>query len=161
MTITAARRSRLPDFALLGTACLIAVGGAALLAWLLWRWVPLHAALFAGLSVDLPRNTQLVMAASNWFVRLVPLLIILVLVFASLVVRPLFVRTRGTSERWAVRALAGVLSLVALLELGASAFVVREIRAGCARGSADSRFQEELASFQTANESPCSTWQAD
>jgi type II secretory pathway component PulF len=159
--MTTARRSRLFDFALLAAACLIALGGAALLVWLLWRWVPLHAALFAGLTVDVPRNTQLVMAASKWFVRLVPLLIILVLVLASLVARPLFLRMTGASDRWAVRALAGILSLVALLELGASAFVVREIRAGCSSGSADSRFREELASFRTAGESPCSTWQAE
>jgi len=47
-----------------------------LLAYLLWKRVPEQAALLAGLGVTLPLPTRVVIAASNWFVRLLPLLVL-------------------------------------------------------------------------------------
>jgi type II secretory pathway component PulF len=46
------------------------------LAWLLWRYVPSQAALLSGLQVSLPLLTRVVIAASAWFVRLLPLLVL-------------------------------------------------------------------------------------
>jgi hypothetical protein len=154
--MTASNGSRLPDLLVLGTACLSAIGATAWVAWLLWRWVPTHAALFAGLTVDLPREAQLVIAVSNWFVRLVPIFIILAVGFTRQVVWTLVRRASLTGEYRAVHALAGALFLVAIMELAAGARVVRDMRAGCFSASTDPRFQDELASFQTAGESPCS-----
>jgi hypothetical protein len=154
--MTASNLSRAPGFLVLGTACLSAIGAAAWVAWLLWRWVPTHAALFAGLTVDLPREAQVVIAVSNWFVRLVPILIILAIGFTRLVVWPVVRRASLSGEYRAVHALAGTLFLVALMELAAGASVVRDMHAGCASASADPRFHDEVASFRTAGESPCS-----
>lgn len=152
----ASSRPRLPDLFVLGTACLSVIGAAAWVAWLLWRWVPTHAALFAGLTVDLPREAQLVIGISNWFMRLVPIVIILAVGLTRLVVWPLVRRASLTGKYRAVHALAATLFLVAVMELAAGVRVVRDIRAGCASASVDPRFQDEVASFLTTGESPCS-----
>jgi type IV pilus assembly protein PilC len=43
---------------------------------ILWKVIPTFAALFAGLGAQLPLPTRIVIAMSNWFVRLVPFLIV-------------------------------------------------------------------------------------
>ena len=43
---------------------------------ILWKVIPTFAALFAGLGAQLPLPTRLVIAASNWFVRLLPFLVV-------------------------------------------------------------------------------------
>jgi len=139
---------------------LSAVGAATWLAWLLWRYVPPHAALFAGLGLPLPRATTLVFAASNWFVRLLPILILLMLVVVRLVFVPLFRSGFGMGERGAILVLVGMLSVVGLAELGACAFVVQALQAGCSRATADPRYQQELTALVRSGESPCSVRQA-
>jgi type II secretory pathway component PulF len=53
-----------------------ALGGWALsavhLAWLLWKFVPLHCAVFEGMQTNLPYFARLVISASNHFVRWLP-----------------------------------------------------------------------------------------
>jgi type IV pilus assembly protein PilC len=43
---------------------------------ILWKVIPTFAAMFAGLGAELPLPTRIVIAASNWFVRLLPVLVI-------------------------------------------------------------------------------------
>ena len=42
---------------------------------ILWKVIPTFAAMFAGLGVQLPLPTRIVITASNWFVRLLPFLV--------------------------------------------------------------------------------------
>jgi len=43
---------------------------------ILWKVIPTFAAMFAGLNADLPLPTRFVIFLSNWFVRLLPFLVI-------------------------------------------------------------------------------------
>jgi type IV pilus assembly protein PilC len=43
---------------------------------ILWKVIPTFAAMFAGLNAELPLPTRFVIALSNWFVRLLPFLVI-------------------------------------------------------------------------------------
>ena len=43
---------------------------------ILWKVIPTFAALFAGLGAQLPLPTRIVIAMSNWFVRLLPFLVL-------------------------------------------------------------------------------------
>lgn len=43
---------------------------------ILWKVIPTFAAMFAGLGAQLPLPTRICIAASNWFVRLLPFLVI-------------------------------------------------------------------------------------
>jgi type IV pilus assembly protein PilC len=43
---------------------------------ILWKVIPTFAALFAGLGAQLPLPTRIVISASNWFVRLLPFLVL-------------------------------------------------------------------------------------
>jgi type IV pilus assembly protein PilC len=47
---------------------------------ILWKVIPTFAALFAGLGAQLPLPTRIVIAMSNWFVRLLPLLVVSIIV---------------------------------------------------------------------------------
>ena len=47
---------------------------------ILWKVIPTFAALFAGLNAQLPLPTRIVILASNWFVRLLPFLIVAIVV---------------------------------------------------------------------------------
>lgn len=51
---------------------------------ILWKVIPTFAAMFAGLNAELPLPTRIVIALSNWFVRLLPFIVIgsVLLVFA-------------------------------------------------------------------------------
>ncbi len=43
---------------------------------ILWKVIPTFAAMFAGLGAQLPLPTRIVITASNWFVRLLPFLVV-------------------------------------------------------------------------------------
>src|SRR6185436_704144 len=45
---------------------------------ILWKVIPTFAAMFEGLGAQLPLPTRIVIAISNWFVRLLPFLVILI-----------------------------------------------------------------------------------
>jgi type IV pilus assembly protein PilC len=61
----------------------IAVIGIAFLviAVILWKVIPTFAAMFEGLGAQLPLPTRIVIAMSNWFVRLLPFLVVFVIAF--------------------------------------------------------------------------------
>jgi type IV pilus assembly protein PilC len=43
---------------------------------ILWKVIPTFASMFAGLGAELPLPTRMVIAASNWFIRLLPFLVV-------------------------------------------------------------------------------------
>lgn len=45
---------------------------------ILWKVIPTFASMFAGLGAELPLPTRLVIAMSNWFIRLLPFIIVFV-----------------------------------------------------------------------------------
>src|SRR5262247_1766941 len=49
---------------------------AIVIAVILWKVIPTFASMFEGLGAELPLPTRIVIAASNWFVRLLPFLVI-------------------------------------------------------------------------------------
>jgi type IV pilus assembly protein PilC len=51
---------------------------------ILWKVIPTFAAMFEGLGAQLPLPTRLVIAASNWFVRLLPFLVVFAIAFVFL-----------------------------------------------------------------------------
>jgi type II secretory pathway component PulF len=124
--------------------------------WLLWRYVPPHAALFAGLGTPLPRSATLVILASNWFIRLLPFLILLVLLVGRALVVPLFVDAIQRHERSAVTALSVLLSLATVTGLAASAFVIHAMHAGCSQAIGEARYQQEIRDLNAARDYPCS-----
>jgi type II secretory pathway component PulF len=149
-------RSQL-EIVLLAVATVLVITAAAYLSWLLWRYVPPHAALFEALGVSLPSDTRIAVAASNWFVRLVPFLLLLAIVLTRLVLVPLAIRGVQKGERWAVSLVAGFLFLVTFAELGAAVFVLRSLRAGCANAAANPRYGEELSEVRAYGATPCSS----
>jgi predicted Ser/Thr protein kinase len=55
---------------------ILLIGAAALMSLYLWKVVPLFASIAAGLNWELPLATRLAISASNWVVRLAPLLLL-------------------------------------------------------------------------------------
>ena len=51
---------------------------------ILWKVIPTFAAMFEGLGAQLPLPTRIVIAASNWFVRLLPFLVVFGIAFVFL-----------------------------------------------------------------------------
>jgi type IV pilus assembly protein PilC len=61
----------------------IAIAGI-VIAVILWKVIPTFAAMFEGLGAQLPLPTRIVIAMSNWFVRLLPFLVIFTVAFVFL-----------------------------------------------------------------------------
>ena len=97
------------------------------LTWLLWSYVPVQAASAAGAGATLPLTTRVTIAASNWYVRLTPFLVMLVPVIGGLVVVSLIVvarrMARPTPEAFALLCTV-VLAVLALVAVAASGVVV-------------------------------------
>jgi type IV pilus assembly protein PilC len=51
---------------------------------ILWKVIPTFAAMFEGLGAELPLPTRIVIALSNWFVRLLPFLLVFTIAFVFL-----------------------------------------------------------------------------
>ena len=47
-----------------------------MIAVILWKVIPTFASMFEGLGAELPLPTRIVIAMSNWFVRLLPFLVV-------------------------------------------------------------------------------------
>jgi len=64
----------------------IAVIGIAgiVIAVILWKVIPTFAAMFEGLGAQLPLPTRIVIAMSNWFVRLLPFMVVFIIAFVFL-----------------------------------------------------------------------------
>jgi hypothetical protein len=122
---------------LLAVSCLLAAAGALAIAGLLWRYVPAHAAAFACLGVSLPLSTRLVIVASQWTVRLLPLVILIGLPFVGGVVA--LVATMAARAKWRVLQTLAILALaVAGAEMVACGLVFYSIRAAYHSAGCDS-----------------------
>ena len=132
---------------LLGYATTFACAASAHLVWLLWRYVPIHAALFEGLGMPLPRSTELAVGAAMWLIRLLPFLILLgipvalALVVTSVVVAP------KVGVPTVVKALTGLAFLAATMVSLASVFVVHAMHAGYQEAATNEQVQENLKAF--------------
>jgi hypothetical protein len=89
------------------------------LAWLLWKFIPLHCAVFEGMGVPLPLETRIAVAASNHFVRLLPFAVLVSPVLlaglaaaAGLAAWRLQLTTRAVRRGLVVLALAGASAMV-------------------------------------------------
>jgi type IV pilus assembly protein PilC len=51
---------------------------------ILWKVIPTFAAMFEGLGAQLPLPTRIVIAMSNWFVRLLPFMVVFIVAFVFL-----------------------------------------------------------------------------
>jgi type IV pilus assembly protein PilC len=51
---------------------------------ILWKVIPTFAAMFEGLGAQLPLPTRIVIAMSNWFVRLLPFMVVFIIAFVFL-----------------------------------------------------------------------------
>ena len=141
---------------LLGAPTVLVLSGALYLSWLLWRYVPPHAALFEGLATPLPPEARIAIAASNWFVRLLPFLVFFALWFARVVLVPLARRALVPGHPWAMGAIVAILSVLGVGTCASSALVLYGMHVACSRASADSRFGEELAGIRRTGETACS-----
>ena len=126
--------------------CFIA---AAHLFWLLWKYVPVHAAVFADMGISLPRSTSIVFAVANWTIRLLPLVILVgvPLIVAVLVIASVVAAKTGTWHRMASGAVTLMLA-AALVEILACGFVVHSVHAGYTVAATDARVQQDLRSFE-------------
>ena len=141
---------------LLAAPTVLVLGSALYLSWLLWRYVPPHAALFEGLGTPLPTDARIAIAASNWFVRVLPFVVLLGLALARLVLMPLAVRAFDGGHRWAIGVVVAILSVLGVATLGGSALVLHGMETACSQASADPRFREELSGIARTGESACS-----
>jgi len=142
---------------LLAAPTVLFLGGALYLSWLLWRYVPPHAALFEGLGISLPTDARIAIVASNWFVRVLPFVVLLGLGLARLVLMPLVAHAFDGDHRWAMGVVVAILSVLGVATLGSSAVVLHGIHTACSQASADPRFREEQSGIARAGESACST----
>jgi type II secretory pathway component PulF len=112
-----------------GCAFALVAVATVLLFWLLYRYVPLHMSLAAGMGMELPLGARLASFAGNWLVRMLPFLVLaglplgaIALVLLAVTAQKMRIRTRAV-----VRWLTVVGLLVALAEILASAYVVHEV----------------------------------
>jgi len=133
---------------LLGYSSGFVIGASAHLLWLLWRYVPLHAAVFEGMGIEIPGTTRMVVATSIWVVRLLPFMVILSIPVAGVVAAAIVVIGTKAGMPAVARSLATLGLVVALGESAASAFVVHAIHAAYRQAATDPGFQQSLQAFQ-------------
>lgn len=107
-------------FALLAAACL---------SYLLWSFVPDHAARLEQLDGQIPRSTIYALLAANWFVRLLPLLIMLCFPAGGLAVALLAIAAAQGVLRRVLRTTAVVALIVGLGETAACGFIMYAVHA--------------------------------
>lgn len=139
----------------LGGGLLLAVLAWGSCAWLLWRYVPVHAALFEGLATPLPRSAMLVVVAASWFIRLLPFLVLLAVLLGRVLLQPLLVAAM-TGHSTAIKTWTILLSIAVLTGLVATAFIVHAMQAGCSQAKSDPRFEDELRDLNASGYDPCS-----
>ena len=125
------------------SALLLGLSVAQLL-WLLWAYVPTHAAIFDGMAMSLSPGPKLAVSASNWLVRLFPLAVLaMVPLGALLVVGGTVVALKlnpRTSTVLRVLTAGGLTAALALFM--ASGFVVHSIQ-GVYRTAATSAWYQQ------------------
>ncbi len=131
----------------------LCAGVSVAIVWLLWSYVPVHAALFEGLGLPLPLSTRISIAASNWFVRMLPFGVV-----GSFFVVPLGLAGATilmiALEPWwrAARVFLAVGLVMATLGSAGGGFVVFSIHAAYREATTNPRVQENLRACQEARE---------
>lgn len=133
---------------LVGYATLFVIVASAHLLWLLWRFVPLHAAVFEGIGIELPRATLIAVAASNWTVRLLPFMIVLGVAVAAMVAVVIALATFKGALATVAKGLAALGLVAALADSVVCALVVHSIHAGYAVAATSPKFQQSLRAFE-------------
>jgi hypothetical protein len=115
------------------------------LAWLVWKFIPLHCAVFDGMSAPLPLETRIVVAASNRVVRLLPFAVLASPVLLGGLAATMLLAawrfqwtTRAVGRALVVAALAGASATVA-----ASFAVVHGVQAAYDRAPSVPAFPEK------------------
>lgn len=131
---------------LLYSAALVGVASAHL-AWLLWRYIPSQVAMFQGFGLELPPSVALLSAASQWWLRLFPLLATFVfLPLAAMVVLGVLYGSLKR-RRGIVNGIAIALLAVGLVQVGGNVLVVHAVHRVFERMSTDETFQRSLRDF--------------
>lgn len=129
MSEAADRNRRRRSWTLLACSVVLAAVGAIGLAYLLWSYVPQHVRHFAEVGVSLPLATRVAITASNWFVRLFPILVVLGMAAMAAVVGVLVVLSQTTPSHRVVTAVAAGVFLVAAAEILSCGLIVYAIHA--------------------------------
>ena len=149
MTETSVKRpaATRATWALLAFSMLFSGAAAVQLLWLLWRYVPLHAAVFVSLGIEPPSNTIWAIAASNWIIRFAPFVIIFggPIALSTLIAIVLHGLYRNPVRLLQVLAALGL--ALGSAESVASALVVRAIDAAYEVPGAGEPFLERLRAF--------------
>ncbi len=130
--------------------CAEVLGG---FAWLLWRYVPVHAALLEGLGLPLPPSTRISIAASSWFVRGLPFVVVGSIFVGPVILAGATVLMIALEPWWrATRAFMALGLVLATLGVAGSGFVVFSMHAAYREAAANPRLQEYLRSCQAQHE---------
>jgi hypothetical protein len=132
------------DWLLAGIAILFGLASLFELLWLLWKFVPLHAAVFEGMGLALPSISRLAIILSNWCVRLLPIIFVSCVLVSPIIFA--FVALAGA--KFGIRAVSGILTTIglgiAIAALCGSSIVVYGIQAGYYEAATNPDFQKNL-----------------
>ena len=136
------------SWALLAYALVRAGLGFIWVTWLLWSYVPTHAAVFEGFRLALPASTAKALAASTWFVRFLPFAVLLCPIGVAVLAAPLGVAPARGAGALALRWIVSGLLLLGLAEGVSGAFVVHAIHEAYVVVASDPRYQESTKAFE-------------
>ena len=98
--------------------------------WLLWSYVPAHAAALADVGTPLPLSTRISIAASSWFVRMLPFAIVAAVLLGPVVLGGATLLMLALEPWWrAARMFIAAGLIVSALGSGTIGFVLMSIRA--------------------------------
>jgi len=119
------------------------------LLWLAWKFVPMHAALLAGIGVALPLETRVCIAAAQWTVRLLPFVVVSCVLLLPVVVGVgALLAVKWQSAARFVHALVACALLLALGEILLAGVAVHSIHAAYALAASDPQVQDTLRSYE-------------
>ena len=100
--------------------------------WVLWKYVPAQAAALADLGAPLPLSTRISIAASHWFVRMLPFAIVASVLLGPLLLGGATVAMLALEPWWwrAARAFIVAGLVVSVLASGAIVLILASLRAG-------------------------------
>jgi hypothetical protein len=114
------------------------------LLWLAYRFVPMHAAVFEGMGMELPLDARIVIAAANWVIRMVPFLVLAGVPLGGLAIVGVAIVAPKVPMRTVVGAVTGVGLTIALAQCSTSAFVVHAIHSVYAKAATSKEYQQSL-----------------
>jgi hypothetical protein len=131
-------------------AFLLSAFATVLLFWMLYRYVPLHMSLAAGMQMDVPLGARVANAVSSWLVRLMPFFVLVGLPLGALAL--VLVAVLGQRARVSTAAVVHWLSvlglLVALAEFMAAGWVVYSVHQVLEKASASEGYQKMMSDLE-------------